>query len=94
MLDVAAPAFCALLWLGDFPPLRTILLALFTAFAAYTAVYALNDLIGIRFDREKFTGEGINAGYSVEAAAERYPMRVPGRLPRQPCVRIFLPREF
>src|SRR5512146_1410446 len=74
VLDIAAPAFCALLWLGDFPPLRTILLALFTAFAAYTAVYALNDLIGIKFDREKFTGEGINAGYSVEAAAERYPM--------------------
>src|SRR5512135_484021 len=74
VLDIAAPAFCALLTVGSFPPLPTILLALFTAFAAYTAIYALNDLVGIGFDREKFAGSGINAGYSVEASAERYPL--------------------
>ncbi len=74
ILDIAAPGFCALLSAGAFPPLPTILLSLFTAFAAYTAVYALNDLVGIQFDREKFAGAGINAGYSVEASAERYPL--------------------
>ena len=74
VLDIAAPAFCALLSIGRFPPLPTLLLALFTAFAAYTAIYALNDLVGLRFDREKFTGSGTNPGYSVEAAAERYPL--------------------
>ncbi len=73
VLDIAAPGFYALLWLGDFPPLPTILLSLLTAFAAYTAIYALNDLVGILTDREKFVG-GINPGYSVEASALRYPL--------------------
>ncbi len=73
VLDIAAPGFYALLWLGDFPPLPIILLSLFTAFAAYTAIYALNDLMGVVADREKFVG-GINPGYSVEASALRYPL--------------------
>ncbi|MBI3152141.1 MAG: UbiA family prenyltransferase [Chloroflexi bacterium] len=73
VLDIAAPGFVALLWLGNFPQWQTILLSLFTAFAAYTAIYALNDLVGIAVDKEKFTG-GINAGYSVEASNLRYPL--------------------
>lgn len=73
VLDIAAPGFCALLWLGRFPQWQVILLSLITAFAAYTAIYALNDLVGIAVDREKFSG-GINAGYSVEASALRYPL--------------------
>jgi 4-hydroxybenzoate polyprenyltransferase len=74
ILDIAAPAFTALLWLGEFPALPIIGLSLLTAFAAYTSVYALNDLVGARHDREKFAGAGIKAGYSVEASAERYPL--------------------
>jgi 4-hydroxybenzoate polyprenyltransferase len=62
------------LWLGEFPPLPIIGLGLITAFAAYTSVYALNDLVGMQHDRQKFAGAGLNAGYSVEAAAERYPL--------------------
>jgi 4-hydroxybenzoate polyprenyltransferase len=73
VLDLATPGFVALLWLGNFPPLWTIALSLFTAFAAYTAIYALNDLVGIAVDKEKFTGE-INAGYSVEASELRHPL--------------------
>jgi 4-hydroxybenzoate polyprenyltransferase len=73
VLDIAAPGFYALLWLGHFPEWQVILLSLFTAFAAYTAIYALNDLVGIMVDREKFAG-GINAGYSVEASDMRYPL--------------------
>ena len=74
VLDIAMPGFCALLWLGAFPQWQVILLSLFTAFAGYTAVYALNDLVGIQVDREKFAGEGINQGYSVEASDMRYPL--------------------
>jgi 4-hydroxybenzoate polyprenyltransferase len=74
ILDIATPAFCALLWLGKFPAWTTLVLALFTAFAGYTAIYALNDLVGIRGDREKFAGKGINRGYSVEASELRYPL--------------------
>jgi 4-hydroxybenzoate polyprenyltransferase len=73
VLDIAAPGYAALLWLGDFPEWRILLLALLTAFAAYTAVYTLNDLVGIAVDREKFVG-GINPGYSVEASDLRYPL--------------------
>ena len=73
VLDIALPGFCALLWLGHFPQWSTLGLALLTVFAAYTAVYALNDLVGVAGDREKFAG-GINAGYSVEASALRYPL--------------------
>lgn len=74
VLDIAGPAFSALLWLGAFPDWPKVLLALFTAFAGYTAIYALNDLVGVTVDREKFAGEGINAGYSVEASDMRYPL--------------------
>ncbi len=73
VLDIALPGFCALLWSGHFPQWSTLGLALLTVFAAYTAVYALNDLVGVAGDREKFSG-GINAGYSVEASALRYPL--------------------
>jgi 4-hydroxybenzoate polyprenyltransferase len=74
LLDIAAPAFCALLWLGGFPQWQTIVLSLATAFAAYTAIYALNDLLGIQCDREKFTRSQINPGYAVEASAQRHPL--------------------
>lgn len=74
ILDLATPAFCALLWLGGFPELKIILLSIFTAFAAYTAIYALNDLVGMAMDREKFSSNEMNAGYSVEASELRYPL--------------------
>jgi len=73
VLDLATPGFAALLSLGAFPDWQVILLSVFTAFAAYTATYALNDLVGIVVDKEKFAG-GINAGYSVEASDMRYPL--------------------
>jgi 4-hydroxybenzoate polyprenyltransferase len=74
VLDIAGPGFSALLWLGAFPGWQVLLLSLFTAFAGYTAIYALNDLVGVSVDREKFAGEGINQGYSVEASQMRYPL--------------------
>jgi 4-hydroxybenzoate polyprenyltransferase len=73
VLDIALPGFCALLWLGRLPDWPVLLIALLTVFAAYTAVYALNDLVGVVGDQEKFNG-GINAGYSVEASELRYPL--------------------
>ena len=74
ILDLAAPGFCAILWLGDFPRWDIILISIITAFAAYTAIYALNDLVGLSVDREKFAQGGINQGYSVEASDMRYPL--------------------
>lgn len=74
ILDLATPAFCALLWGGQFPAWNVILLSIFTAFAAYTAIYALNDLVGMAVDKEKFSRNQLNAGYSVEASEMRYPL--------------------
>jgi 4-hydroxybenzoate polyprenyltransferase len=53
VIDMATPALAALLCLGHFPPAGTIVLGLVTAFAGYTAVYALNDLVDYRMDRQK-----------------------------------------
>jgi 4-hydroxybenzoate polyprenyltransferase len=53
LLDMTTPAFGALLWLSTFPPAPTIILGIITVFAGYTAVYALNDVIDYRVDREK-----------------------------------------
>jgi 4-hydroxybenzoate polyprenyltransferase len=75
LLDISAPAFCALLWMGAFPPWPIILLSLATAFAAYTSIYTLNDLVGLRFDREKFAAGGrVNQGYSVDCSERRHPL--------------------
>lgn len=74
VLDLATPAFCALLWGGRFPHWSVIALSIFTAFAAYTAIYALNDLIGMAVDKEKFSKSQLNTGYSVEASELRYPL--------------------
>jgi len=74
VLDIAMPGFAALLWLGHFPSWSVLLVALLTALAGYTALYALNDIVGVGADREKFAGSGPNAGYSVEASDLRYPI--------------------
>ncbi len=53
LLDMATPALAALLWLGSFPPPGIIALGLITAFAGYTAVYALNDLVDYHIDTRR-----------------------------------------
>lgn len=73
LLDIAMPGFVALLWLGDFPSWPVLALGLIAAAAGYTAIYALNDLVGIRDDEEKVRG-GLKQGYAVEASVMRYPL--------------------
>lgn len=50
---MATPGLSALLWLGDFPPVETVILGLITVFAGYTSVYALNDVVDYHPDKEK-----------------------------------------
>lgn len=73
VLDIANPAFVAVLWLGKYPSTITILISILTAFAGYTATYALNDLAGFTVDKEKYK-DGMNEGYSVESSDLRYPL--------------------
>ncbi|MFA7438400.1 UbiA family prenyltransferase [Castellaniella sp.] len=73
VLDIALPGFVALLWLGGFPDWTVLVLGLLTALAGYTAIYALNDIVGLHDDREKVAG-GVKRGYAVEASEMRYPI--------------------
>jgi len=75
LLDMCAPAFAALLWLGDLPPSRVILIGLLTTFAGYTAVYALNDLVDYRIDKEKASAGVLAApDCDIDGVIVRHPM--------------------
>lgn len=75
LLDMATPALGALLWLGRFPSFEVILIGLMTTFAGYTAVYALNDVIDYRVDKEKLQLCGsLDTTCDLDAAMVRHPM--------------------
>jgi 4-hydroxybenzoate polyprenyltransferase len=75
LLDVATPALGAVLCLGAVPPLRICLLGALTAGAAYLAVYALNDLVDCRADREKLRRGGLgHEGNYLDAVGVRHPI--------------------
>jgi 4-hydroxybenzoate polyprenyltransferase len=75
ILDMATPALGALLWLGQFPSFDVILIGLVTTFAGYTAVYALNDVIDYRVDKEKLKLCGnFDIECDLDAAMVRHPM--------------------
>ena len=75
LIDMATPALGALLWLGRFPSFEVIILGLITTFAGYTAVYALNDVIDYRVDKEKIRLCGdIDNMCDLDAIMIRHPM--------------------
>ena len=72
---MATPCFAALLWLGEFPSFKVILIGLITVFAGYTAVYALNDLMDYQIDQEKITkGKYCNPDNYLDAMMVRHPL--------------------
>ena len=75
LLDMATPGLAALLWLGHFPSVKIVLLGLVTTFAGYTAVYALNDLVDYRTDKEKLRLGGFQDSRNyLDAAILRHPL--------------------
>jgi len=75
IIDIATPALAALLCLGHFPPFITTLLGLITVFSGYTAVYALNDLVDYRADREKILAGGCEDGEDyLDGVLVRHPL--------------------
>ena len=75
LLDMATPALGALLWLGRFPSFEVVILGLITTFAGYTAVYALNDVIDYRVDKEKIRLCGTpGSRCDLDAVMLRHPM--------------------
>ena len=75
ILDLATPAVAALLWYGSIPPIRILLIGLATAFAGYTAVYALNDLMDYHPDQKKLELGGLgDGGGDLDALVVRHPL--------------------
>jgi len=75
LLDMATPALGALLWLGRFPSFGVIILGLVTTFAGYTVVYALNDVVDYRVDKEKIRLCGdFGTECDLDAVMIRHPM--------------------
>jgi 4-hydroxybenzoate polyprenyltransferase len=75
LLDMATPSLSALLWLGKFPSVEVIVLGLLTAFSGYTAVYALNDVMDWRIDRQKIGNGGPgNIPHDLDAIFIRHPI--------------------
>ncbi len=75
LIDMATPAFAAMLWLGSIPPVHVVVLGLITAFAGYTAVYALNDVVDYRVDRKKFEQCGLDCVENdLDSVFIRHPM--------------------
>jgi len=75
LLDLATPLLAALLWLGRPPPGDVTTLGILAAFAGYTAVYALNDIIDYRADMEKIGQAGFARDVAyLDAAFVRHPL--------------------
>ncbi len=75
LLDMCTPGFGALLWLGELPSIFIIVIGVITTFAGYTAVYALNDVIDYKVDKEKALQGGLsNAGGDLDGVLVRHPM--------------------
>jgi 4-hydroxybenzoate polyprenyltransferase len=75
LLDMCTPAFGALLWLGQLPSFSIIIIGLITTFAGYTAVYALNDVVDYRVDKEKAAQGGVSSsGSDLDGVLVRHPM--------------------
>ena len=75
LLDMTTPALAALLLLGSMPPVPVIIVGLLTAFAGYTAVYALNDVVDYRTDSVKMRECGLKcAPGDLDAVYARHPM--------------------
>jgi 4-hydroxybenzoate polyprenyltransferase len=75
LLDMCTPAFGALLWLGHFPSIGVIIIGLITTFAGYTSVYALNDVVDYKVDREKAATVGLpNSDSDLDGVLVRHPM--------------------
>ncbi len=75
LLDMAAPILAALLALGGFPSTGVMILGLITAFAGYTAVYALNDVVDYRNDVKKVRAGGYDdAEVYIDGVMIRHPM--------------------
>jgi 4-hydroxybenzoate polyprenyltransferase len=77
LLDMCTAALASLLWLGYFPSFKIIGLGLITVFSGYTAIYALNDVVGYRSDKRKLQQgnlRGFDDCEDLDAMLVRHPI--------------------
>ncbi|MGM0451751.1 MAG: UbiA family prenyltransferase [Thermodesulfobacteriota bacterium] len=74
ILDMATPGAAVLLYLGGVPSVRVILIGLLTAFAGYTAVYAFNDVVDYRSDKDKYVKPDTAPENYLDSLLVRHPM--------------------
>lgn len=74
VMDMATPALAALLCLGSVPSSRIVVLGFITAFAGYTAVYALNDIVDYRRDRQRIGKERADNADYLDSVFMRHPL--------------------
>jgi 4-hydroxybenzoate polyprenyltransferase len=74
VLDMMAPVFAALVYLGRFPDQGSIIMAgVITVFSGYTAVYALNDIAGYKDDK-KNNLQTSGKGTDLDSILIRHPL--------------------
>jgi 4-hydroxybenzoate polyprenyltransferase len=74
VMDMATPALAALLCLGTWPSSWVISVGLVTAFAGYTAVYALNDVVDFKRDRQRIENGSEDSPDYLDTVFVRHPM--------------------
>ncbi len=75
VLDMATPGAAAVMAHGGLPSFGVIALGIVTAFAGYTAVYALNDLVDYRNDRDRVRRQGsVEGSLHLDAVFVRHPV--------------------
>lgn len=75
VLDIGHPAVGALMILGAFPPLPVILIGFVAAFAGFTAVFALNDLMDYKVDTERIEQyQRSFSNFDIDVLGVRHPI--------------------
>lgn len=75
LIDMSTPVFAALICMGRMPSFSVVFLGLLTTFSAYTAVYALNDIVDYQQDRQAAQNNGAcPSGGDLDAILVRHPM--------------------
>jgi 4-hydroxybenzoate polyprenyltransferase len=73
-LSISQPALAAIIAIGRLPSLDKIVLGFIAATAGYFAVFAVNDLMDVRLDRQRFRHLRAYEGFDVDSAAVRHPL--------------------
>jgi 4-hydroxybenzoate polyprenyltransferase len=72
-LDMMAPVFTALIYLGYFPDQGIVMAGIITVFAGYTAVYALNDIAGYKDDKKNIQ-PAMKKRIDIDSILTRHPL--------------------